>query len=638
MGHLLSQIGITKGKAAQFKKKKIETVEDLLNFFPRRYQDFRNPVPVTELKDGMVQVVHGKVISMVGGTPILVQIEDVISGYRMDIPFFGSAWILGRIQVGEEWYFGGKISEYRFIPQMVNPTYVSKHPGKIMPVYPKIQGMSDEYLQKAIQSAITFLRKSHSFTQEDQQAKAVGLVDRITAYQQMHNPSSVESYKKAKMRIDFDRMYSFYQDMRSRNGSCQIHPEAITTTADTDKMLAALPFALTNGQKTAIAAIKASACNGQRLNAIVSGDVGCGKTLVAIAAASLMAENHRQTAMMAPTLVLAKQHYKEFCERLPNRTIALMTSETRKKERQKILDGIADGSVDILIGTHSILSPDLKFKQLGFTIVDEEHKFGVQQKETLLNMNQLGAHHLNMTATPIPRSYASAVYGTELEVLAIPDMPAGRKETITRYVSCAETAFDAIYEEVQKGHQAYLVTPFIEKSESAKFADVASVAEMKQNAERYYAQKNLSVRVACISGDMKAKAITETVDAFSAGMYDLLISTTIVEVGVNIPNATVIVIMNADRFGLAALHQLRGRVGRKGDQGYCYLVSKRDTDRLCILCHCHDGFEIAAKDMNLRGPGDLAGIEQSGTQSIQAIETILKRPKMAEQVRKFVFQ
>lgn len=640
MGHLLSQIGVTKAKEKQFLQKKIETVEDLLNFFPRRYYDFRKATQIRELEEGKMQMVYGEVLDVLPGNPNCLRIMDD-DGYSMQIHFFGNSWIFSTVNAGDKLYFGGRVGIWGLSYSMTNPPYVSKYPGGIVPVYSKITGMSEKYLTEKIKSALALLRANTAFDQKEQRARQLGLMGKADAYAQMHKPKDQDAFKKARMRMDFERIYGFYEDIyQTVRYADSIPAVPVTTAIQTDLFLASLPFSLTKGQRDAIDTIKTSALRGERLNAIVSGDVGCGKTLVAVASSVLMWENGLQAAIMAPTLVLAKQHYQEFTDRLAplGIKVGLLTSETKKRERTALLKQLETGDMHVLIGTHSILSPELKFHALGLTVVDEEHKFGVQQKELIAEFDKLGAHHVNMTATPIPRSYAMPVYGDTVQIMTIPDMPAGRKVTITKHISCAETAFEAIYDEIQKGHQAYLVTPFIEESDCDQFKDVASVAVMLDKAQKYYRTHHPGVRIASISGDMKQADILKTVDMFAAGQYDLLISTTIVEVGVNIPNATVIAIMSADRFGLAALHQLRGRVGRKGDQGYCLLVSDKDTEKLDVLCRCSSGFDIAEQDMLLRGPGDLTGEKQSGNDSLEAIETILRRPKMAAVVRKMVME
>ena len=640
MAHLLSQINVAPAKEKQFLQKKITSVEELAEYFPRRYYDFRKAKSIAELKEGEMSLVYGTVREiMLDGSPACIVIKDA-EGYTMKIFFWGSTWAVKDLQLGDMVYFGGKIGIWGFSYSMTNPVYVSKYPGKIMPIYSKIKGMSDQFLKGKIQDALKFMEANSAFSQEDQLAKTLGLMPKTIAYRELHLPQNEKSFKNAVRRVDFDHIWQFYEDIhRSQRYAGIVSPQPVKSHEKLDEFIASLPFPLTHGQSAAVASIRDHALNGKKLDAIVSGDVGCGKTLVAISAAVLMWENHLQTSVMAPTLVLAKQHYEEFTERLEpfGVRVALMTSETKKKEKTKLLKELDNGEIDILIGTQSILSPDIRFNALGMTIIDEEHKFGVQQKELLEEFDKLGAHHISMTATPIPRSYAMTVYGESVDIITIPDKPAGRKETITKQIYDHETAFERIYDEIQKGHQAYLITPFIEESESEQFKDIASVDKMLDEATNYYRKNMKNVRIASINGDMRQSDILAVIDAFAAGEYDLLVSTTIVEVGVNIPNATAIVIMNAERFGLAGLHQLRGRVGRKGDQGYCYLVSDKLSQKLDVLCNCSNGFEIAEQDMLLRGPGDLTGSSQTGDQNTKVIETILKRPKMAALIREHIF-
>ena len=377
---------------------------------------------------------------------------------------------------------------------------------------------------------------------------------------------------------------------------------------------------------------------GRRIRSLISGDVGCGKTVIAILSSILMWENRLQTIVMAPTLVLARQHFQEF-QRIAvplDVNIALLTTETKKKERQIIVSEFTEGKIDILIGTHAVLNDEIVPHKLGMTIIDEEHKFGVRQKERMEEFDRAGVHHLSMTATPIPRSIAMSVYGRDLAVIPIRTMPNGRKPVITSHCASTKDAFETIYRQIEAGKQAYIVCPFIEDSENEKFKNVISAAAAKKAAEKYFAGKPRRVRVGLISGDMKQQDIMETIDRFRAGRLDVLVSTTIVEVGVNVPNATIIAIMSAERFGLAALHQLRGRVGRGDDQSYCLLCSPVRTQRLDVLCGTTDGFAIAEQDLALRGPGDLNGEAQSGASKV--IETILRFPKLAEAIRKRVFK
>ncbi|WP_289026343.1 helicase-related protein, partial [uncultured Flavonifractor sp.] len=312
---------------------------------------------------------------------------------------------------------------------------------------------------------------------------------------------------------------------------------------------------------------------------------------------------------------------------------ALLTSETKAKERRAILGGLADGSISILIGTHSVLSPSLVFQDLALTIVDEEHRFGAEQKELLASFDKAGTHHLSMTATPIPRSYASSVYGGCLDIITIQTMPKGRKPVITSVEHDRQAVYQKLLVQARAGHQAYVVCPFIEESESEKFKDVLSVKTVVEELQKFLKANAPEYQAVSISGDMKQKEVLAEIDRFARNEVQFLVSTTIVEVGVNVPNATGIAIMNAERFGLAALHQLRGRVGRKGDQGYCYLVSEVSNEKLAAMTMYSSGFKIAEVDLQLRGPGDILGIEQTGDSKV--VSLILKYPKLAGAVRRY---
>ena len=454
----------------------------------------------------------------------------------------------------------------------------------------------------------------------------------------MHQPSDPQRYKHAAQRMDFEEIYDFYEDLSRKNMYLVgTQMERATSEETTRKAIAALPFPLTDDQTAVIDTIIREAKSGRRIHSIISGDVGCGKTMVAILSCVFMAENGCQSIVMAPTLVLARQHYQSFtaiCDKLKI-TVGLLTTETKKKERKSLLKAFEAGDLDILIGTHSVLSDDVAPCSLGLTIIDEEHKFGVAQKAKLEEFDKVGVHHISMTATPIPRSIANSVYGTDLDVLAIRSMPAGRKPVVTKQYFNTDGAFEKMYEEIQKGHQCYVVCPFIDDSESTKFQDVVSVTAASAAMTKYFAQKPNAVKTGIISGNMKQQSILETVSQFERGELDVLLSTTIVEVGVNVPNATAITIMSAERFGLAGLHQLRGRVGRGDAQSYCLLCSAARTERLDILCSTTDGFAIAEEDFRIRGPGDITGVAQSGDSAI--INKIIRRPKLAQLIRQRFF-
>lgn len=639
---------LTPQKRAQLMRFGITTVEALAAAFPRTYYDFRTVTPIKNLEYGKICVVCGKVLQLyIGAKSNSLTIEDA-DGNRMYVTWFHTDYVFRQFRAGDTAYFCGKVTDYRMSWSMTNPILVSRDKDAVLgifPVYTKHKGISEQFMKSAIASAIGFLEVNRKDFDRDLFARELGLMDYIRALRVIHSPKNNAEYKEARKRMAFEEIYDFYAELK-RKEQYRIS-DSIGALKKFDIMSNfvknQLPFALTDGQLEVVRAITANCMRGRRINAIVSGDVGCGKTVVALISAMIMAENGFQTVVAAPTLILASQHYSE----MKNLTsgvqingkalrIALLTGETKKSERNAILKSVGTGEIDILIGTHAVFSPDIAFSKLGMTIIDEEHKFGVEQKAVLEEHDREGAHHISMTATPIPRSMALTVYTASTEVLPIRTMPKGRKPVITQQFFDPDAAFDAIRREIGLGHQAYIVCPFIEESENAKFKDVASVASAElQLAEYIRKTPGFKPRVVSISGDMKQADVLANINLFATGQADILISTSIVEVGVNVPNATAICVMSAGRFGLAALHQLRGRVVRGRDQGYCFLVERRRSEKLDVLCSTSNGFEIAEKDLELRGPGDLIGQEQSGANEV--VQTILSRPKLSALVKNLFF-
>jgi len=648
MKHSIEQLNLPKRKKSQFENKGLTTVEDIAHFFPRRYIDFRK---ITKVKD----VIVGEYCALEGvvkekwegrGRSYTAKIEErgeLRPGYQATffVSWYGTSYHIDRLAVGETYIFCGKTSMFRGSIYVSVPLAYGCSKNEvctIMPIYSKIQGMSSEYMSRQINTAIDFLRLNDKSGPKDLFAASLGLMPKYEAIQEMHQPTTTERYKQAAQRMDYEDIYDFYEDL-SRKDLYLIGTQIEKASHDklTREAITSLPFSLTEDQRTVTETILREAKAGRRIHSMISGDVGCGKTLVAILSCIFMAENNCQSIVMAPTLVLARQHYQSFtdiCGKL-NITTGLLTTETKKKDRQALLKAFEDGGLDILIGTHSVLSDDVVPNCLGLTVIDEEHKFGVAQKAKLEDFDKAGVHHLSMTATPIPRSIASAVYGNDLTVLPIRSMPTGRKPIITKQCFNMESAFEKMYEEIQKGHQCYVVCPFIEDSESSKFQNVISITAVSDAMSRCFADEPGAVKTGIISGNMKQRAILEIVSEFESGNLDVLLSTTIVEVGVNVPNATVIAIMSAERFGLAGLHQLRGRVGRGNAQSYCLLCSAERTKRLDILCETTDGFAIAEEDFRMRGPGDLTGVAQSGESDI--IKKITQRPNLSRAVRQRFF-
>lgn len=633
----LSTIEVTPAKAKQFQSKGINSVEELAVFFPRKYQDFRARKNIRDLREGDICRVSGVITKVYDRDRVSIELDDGTG--LMQLTWFGGCYFSAKLECGSLWTFCGKVGFFRGQPNMVQPVLCAMGEDKlsiISATYPQIKGMSDKYLRGKIDASLGVMTSASVWTEQDAVARSFGLMDRIPAWREMHQPTDGHAWAKAHKRVVFDEIYGFYETMyRQRQNKLFARGKPMPKHEARDKFIASLPFELTKDQQAAVDAVYAGTAGEKAMNTLITGDVGCGKTAVALIAAIQAWENGYQTIVMAPTLVLARQHYEEMSKMAAGTgaTLALLTSDVKAKERKAILAGIGDGSIDILIGTHSVLSPDLEFNNLGLTIVDEEHRFGTEQKGWLEAFDKAGTHHLSMTATPIPRSYASSIYGDNLDLITIETMPAGRKPVITQVINGREAAYQKLREEVDKGHQAYVVCPFIEDSEDEKLKNVQSVRKIEQEMKTFYRRGGADIKVGCISGDMKQKDILEAIDKFAANEVQLLVSTTIVEVGVNVPNATAIAIMNADRFGLAPLHQLRGRVGRKGDQGYCYLVSEKPNEKLAAMTMYTSGFKIAEMDMKLRGPGDILGTEQTGDSKI--IETILKHPNMAKCIRAY---
>lgn len=633
----LSKLEVSLAKEKQFQKKGITCVEELASFFPRKYQDYREKKAVKDLRDGDICRVSGVITNVCDNTRFVISLDDGTGDIA--ITWFGGCYYKKMLTPGSLWTFCGKVSYFRGQPQIVQPAMSA--PGEnrlahIHPFYSKIQGMSDKYLAEKIDASLSVMAAGSVWSEQDAVAKAMGLMEKIPAYREMHHPMGGDSWKKAKRRISFDQIYNFYETLYSRrqNRSFSL-AKPMPKREKMDEFIETLPFPLTGDQKKAVDAIYSGTNGETTLNAMVAGDVGCGKTAVALIAALLAWENGYQTIIMAPTLVLAKQHYDEMAKMASAIGVkfALLTGEVKAKERKEILKGLEECSIDILIGTHAVLSSELSFKNLGLTIVDEEHRFGAQQKELLEAFDKAGTHHLSMTATPIPRSYASSIYGDSLDLITIEEMPKGRKPVITSVEHDREDVYRKLLTEINAGHQAYVICPFIEDSEDGKFKDILSVKAVTDELKKFCKAVGTGIKVECISGDMKQRDILEIIDRFAANEIQILVSTTIVEVGVNVPNATAIVVMNAERFGLSAMHQLRGRVGRKGDQGYCYLVSDVSNEKLTAMTLYSSGFKIAEMDLKLRGPGDILGSEQTGNSKV--IEVILKYPNLAASIRKY---
>ena len=549
--HPIELLNLKTQKRNQFLAKGLETIEDIAFFFPRKYIDFREITSVKKVKTGGYYALQGMVVDVYyqkNRSIVIAEEQSVINGWNLpkfSVVWFNSDFYAKRLTIGDSYIFCGQVSEYKGRSQIVSPILIGKSKKevcKILPIYSKIKGMSENYLLQKIQESIIFLKAVEKAGEKEAFANQLGLMDKFLAIKELHQPTSGKAYKEARKRIDFEKIYDFYEALAERQIHQSNHFKPLKNTAVVTNLVEKLPFALTDDQEKAIQRIIQKAQAGQRIYSLISGDVGCGKTMIAILAAIFMWENGYQTILMAPTQVLAAQHYNEFLAYGADKgvKIGLLTTSTEKQERKNLMEGLKDGSLDILIGTHSVLNAKIEPAKLGMTIIDEEHKFGVQQKEKLEKFDRAGIHHLSMTATPIPRSIAMTVYGTDLDVIPIQTMPKGRKAIITKQYYRYQDALEKMYEEIMAGKQGYIVCPFIDDSENPQFKDVISVASAKAAAEKFFANKPQAVRVGSINGDMKQKDILENIEKFAAKKFDVLVSTTIVEVGVNIPNASVI--------------------------------------------------------------------------------------------------
>ena len=626
------------------KKRKMETVEDVCQLFPSKYYDFSfiNPLNTSRLDKNYAFVCKLVSYELKKQSSIYIvrcTLHDIYTQNELCVSWFGTTEMYNVLKKdyhpGDTCFIGGKLkaSNKKNLFFMSNPIIFKKYDGEsdchIYTAYEKIRGISESNFERIINECLEHATIPDKVPRE--LLHKYNLMSKDEAIREMNKPSSVEVVKKAKYRLNIDDLLYFALQLeeKKRNlpaGSVYgIHSLAITT-----KIIKNLPFQLTKDQKSAYEELVNRIRSGKRLNALIQGDVGCGKTILAFLLMFVMADNGFQSVLLAPTQVLASQHYNELKEMAAqyNIDVVYIANGLKKKEREAILKSIEDGSALMIVGTHSVLSKEVKFHDLGLSITDEEHRFGVLQREEITTKAKAGMHTVTMSATPIPRSLSDVLLSTT-EVFNIQSMPNGRKPIQTAICASQNTIFQFIKKEIEKGHQAYVVCPLIE--------DKQGVMEGILSVEQTYTEyanifgKNA---VAVLNGKMNEDETEKVIRSFKNGEIKILVSTTVVEVGVNVSNATVIVINNAERFGLASLHQLRGRVGRGNSQGYCILNSvHKNNKRLLALCKYKNGFQIAESDYALRGSGNILGTEQSG--SNYYVELSMKYPDLFSELQKY---
>ena len=626
------------------KMRKMETVEDVCQLFPSKYYDFSfiNPLNTSRLDKNYAFVCKLVSYELKKQSSIYIvrcTLHDIYTQNELCVSWFGTTEMYNVLKKdyhpGDTCFIGGKLkaSNKKNLFFMSNPIIFKKYDGEsdchIYTAYEKIRGISESNFERIINDCLEHATIPDKVPRE--LLHKYNLIPKDEAIREMHKPSSVEQIKRAKYRLNMDDLLYFALQLEEKNRNLPAGSVyGIHSLATTTKIIENLPFQLTKDQKSAYEELVNRIRSGKRLNALIQGDVGCGKTILAFLLMFVMADNGFQSVLLAPTQVLASQHYNELKEMAApyDIDVVYIANGLKKKEREAILKSIEDGSALMIVGTHSVLSKEVKFHDLGLSITDEEHRFGVLQREEITTKAKAGMHTVTMSATPIPRSLSDVLLSTT-EVFNIQSMPNGRKPIQTAICASQNTIFQFIKKEIEKGHQAYVVCPLIEDKQGA----MEGILSVEQTYAEYTDAFGKGA-VAVLNGKMKEDETENVIQSFKNGEIKILVSTTVVEVGVNVPNATVIVINNAERFGLASLHQLRGRVGRGNSPGYCILNSvHKDNKRLIALCKYKNGFQIAEADYALRGSGNILGTEQSG--SNYYVELSMKYPDLFSELQKY---
>ncbi len=625
MAKLSDPITILKGigptKAKQFAALGIFTLEDLICHFPRGYEDRTRLVPIEKLEVDQPACFKAMVMNTPRTSHIrkgldLTKVQVADHTARLNLTFFNQKFTADQLQYGREYIFYGAVSGDFIGYSMTNPSFESLDSPplttrRVLPIYPLTAGLSNASVLKAVRQALAICDPPAEIIPESVRME-YGILPAERAYYAIHEPASMQEAEMAKKRLIFEEFFVFSAGLSLVRAARAAKKCTPYRNGDLFAFYNALPFRLTDAQSRAIREIAADLQRGTPMNRLVQGDVGSGKTMVAAAAAYLTVQNGHQAAMMAPTEILAEQHYASLSKLLNplGITTELLTGALTPKQKRLARERIASGEAQLVIGTHALVSEATVFADLGLVITDEQHRFGVGQRSALTGKGQ-DPHLLVMSATPIPRTLALLMYG-DLEVSILDELPPGREKVDTFLVDESYRArINAfIRKQVAEGHQCYVVCPAVEENEGLDIKAAEVWAETLQ-------QKVFpDLRVMLLHGQMKSTEKEAAMAAFAAGQADVLVATTVIEVGVDVPNATLMVIEDADRFGLSQLHQLRGRVGRGKAKSYCILTSQNKNaetkQRLKALCSTNDGFKIAEEDLRLRGPGDFFGSRQSG--------------------------
>lgn len=612
--------GVGEVRAKGFQLMGVSTVGELLRFYPRAYEDWSNILPIDRCPIGENVCIKAKVLfppknervrgGMLIGKGTVTDGESAVA-----VTFFNNKYISSMLKSGEEYLFFGKITLGKYASrEMISPMFIKSSESKnIRPIYPQNPNLPSRVTQKAMENALSEIKEIPEYLPKSV-AEKYNLVSLDTALRKIHFPENGDELQKARERLIFDELFILQLSLLAlKNENSVVKTENIIKEDFTEEFFDILPFEPTNAQKRAVSEAISDMKTGKQMNRLLQGDVGSGKTAVSAAIVYNSAKNGMQCALMAPTEVLAAQHYETFLKLFENTGIKceLLTGNTKSGEKKRIKESLKSGEIDFVIGTHALIQDDVEFSRLGLVITDEQHRFGVKQRTGLCSKGENPNIYV-MSATPIPRTLALIIFG-DLSVSVLDELPPGRQKIETYSVTAKKRApmFEFIKKYLDKGRQGYIVCPLVDESEA-----IPGVV----SAEEYYKKLSSSVfkgyRLGLLHGKMPANEKNKIMMQFKNGEIQLLVSTVVIEVGVDVPNAVIMAVENAERFGLSQLHQLRGRVGRGNEKSYCILITDSDGEesraRMNIMCSTNDGFKIADEDLRLRGPGDFFGTRQHG--------------------------
>lgn len=614
--------GVGEKTSILYKKLNIETIEDLFELYPRQYLAYEDCVDIDKINIGERVAVLGTInsnvlIKNVKNLKIVSCTIKDLTG-EMKLTWFNAVFLKQMFRIGQKYIFVGTVvmkgnqkvmeqSEYFTVEKYNELTKL------LQPIYPLTDGITNNMIRKNIKTAMPLISSLDEYIPKEI-VERYKLMDYKEAIMENHFPKNLQTLKVARERIIFDEFFVFLLAMnRIKEESSRVaNLHKVNQVQDAEDLINKLPYSLTSSQLKVISEIKEDISSDRVMNRLIQGDVGSGKTIVALIAMLMCVKSGFQGALMVPTEVLARQHYEYFSTMLHEYhvNVQLLTGTTKLKDKRFIYDGLEKGEVDIVIGTHALIQEKVKYKQLGIVVTDEQHRFGVRQREILAEKGDT-PHVLVMSATPIPRTLAIIMYG-DLDISIIDELPANRLPIKNCVVnpSYRSTAYRFIGQQVRLGHQVYVICPMVSSSENLEVENVEEYVEVLRG------ELEKDIRIEYLHGKMSSEMKNDIMNSYVEHRIDVLVSTTVIEVGINVPNSTVMMIENAERFGLAQLHQLRGRVGRGDAQSYCIMICGKESDeakeRLEVLNHSNDGFYIANEDLKLRGAGDFFGLRQSG--------------------------